>query len=148
MSGGPVIPVGFRARSEPLVPAAAAAAGAVARRLAARLLAHGDDALAKLAGVARGGAEPVLVVLGEAADLPWVDGVLYLGRDPRAPALLVPTLLEPDVPIELVARAVVRRASAVGPSPFALLPDVPAIVPCGGALPIARARLVALGKAG
>jgi hypothetical protein len=141
-----LLPVTWRLREKPLAPIAAAAVGRRARALAPRLLAREDAALARLHGVA---GKDVLVVLAEAADLPWLDGIVYLGRDPEAPALLVPTILEPEVPIALVERALVRRAQT---SPLAVLPDAERLeprartdllVPCGGALPIVRAVLEA-----
>jgi hypothetical protein len=154
-----IIPFGWRSRAEPLVPAAAAAVGeAAVRILAARLLARDDAELARIHGVVASD-RSVIVILAEPALLPWFDGVLYLGRDPRAPSLLVPTPLEPDVPIELVERALLRRVREAGPpslrgpqsshhaTPLAVLLDVPAVVPCGPALPLARSRLAEAGRA-
>jgi hypothetical protein len=115
------------------VAAAARAAAAVA--LATRLLARDDDALRRLAGAAAPG---LLVILGDAADLPWVDGIVYLGRDPGAPALLLPTALAPDVPAPLLERALLARG---GGAPLAVLLDPPALVPTGGARPLDRALL-------
>jgi hypothetical protein len=140
---GSIVPIAWRAREQPLPPSAAVAIGPDASRLAERLSTRDDAALARLVGVWSREKSGAIVVIGEAADLPWIDGVRYLGRDPRAPALLVPTTLEPDVPIELVARAIVRRAGDRAGSGLAVLPDIPLVVPCGGALPIARARLLA-----
>lgn len=71
----------------------------------------------------------LIVVIGE--DLPWVDGVDWLGRDPRAPGLYLPTLLRPDLPLDLVARAALR---AVGRAPVVLLPDL--LVPLEAARPL------------
>ncbi|MCB9564908.1 MAG: hypothetical protein H6708_31365 [Kofleriaceae bacterium] len=51
----------------------------------------------------------MLAVVGDAARLPWVDGVAYLGRDLAAPSLLVPTTLAPDAPPALVERALRAR---------------------------------------
>jgi hypothetical protein len=126
--------VSWAPRDEPLAPRAVAAAGPAARTLARRLLAEPDEALGALRGVA---GEDVLVLLGEAEALPWADGVLYLGRDPRAPGLLLPTALAPDVPPDLLERALTARH----PAPLAVLP--PRIVPVGAARPVARARLAA-----
>src|SRR5262245_37711227 len=90
----------WTARDEPLA-ARAAVGGAAGRR--GRRLAELDDARrAGLTAVAGPGA---LVVLGESERLPWVDGVIYLGRDPAAPELLVPTALAPTVPAALLAHA-------------------------------------------
>ena len=125
----------WRPRASPLTPVAVAARGDVARALARRLLALDDDALSALRGVA--GAD-VLLVAG--TDLPWVDGVLYLGRDPAAAALLLPTALEPSVPAHFLERALEAR---FGAGPLAVLPDPPAVVAAGAVRPIARETLAA-----
>jgi hypothetical protein len=146
------IPVAWRTRAEPLAAVAAAALDGCARELAASLRLRDDAALGRLRGVARSAppespAEEVIVVLGEPNDLPWVDGITYLGRDPRSPSLLVPVLEEPHVSgaavLELVERELVRRCSDV---PLAVLPSAAMIVPCGRALTITRSRLKALGR--
>jgi hypothetical protein len=54
--------------------------------------------------------------------LPWVDGAVYLGHDPEAPRLLVPTALAPDLPYGLVERALFARIPAAR-APAALLLD-------------------------
>lgn len=137
----PTLTVAFRPRAAPLAPVAAAARGAAARALAERLLARDDEALAKLAGVA---APDLILVLGESDALPWVDGVLYLGRDPAAPALLLPTALEPDVPAPLLERAVLARERA---APVAVLVEPRQLVSAAAARPVERARLAAFLRA-
>ncbi|APR84264.1 Hypothetical protein A7982_09613 [Minicystis rosea] len=132
----PKIPVAFRPRAVPLGILAAAARDAAAVALAKRLLARDDAALAALTGVSAPG---LLVVLGDAATLPWVDGVVYLGRDPEAPSLLLPTALEPDVPAPLFERAVLARSQ--GGAPIAVLLDPSMLVSVAGARPIERALL-------
>ncbi|MFT3774163.1 MAG: hypothetical protein QM820_53045 [Minicystis sp.] len=134
----PRIPVAFRPRAAPLAPVAAAARDAAAVALAKRLLDRDDDALAKLSGASAAG---LLLILGEADALPWVDGVVYLGRDPGAPALLLPTAIEPAVPAPLFERAVLSRGGLA--APVAVLVDPPALVSLGGARAIQRARLTA-----
>ena len=52
-----------------------------------------------------------IILLGEAASLPWVDGVSYLGSDERAPHLLLPTNREPNVPLDLLQQALIERSS-------------------------------------
>jgi hypothetical protein len=128
--------IAWRPREEPLAPSAVAAVGAVARALAVRLLAATDESLAALRGVAAPG---VLVVLGAREALPWVDGVVYLGGDPRAGGLLLPATLEPSVPVELVARAFAARFGPV--SPVAVLPAAELAIPLASARPVARAAL-------
>lgn len=124
-------------RGEPLAPIAVAARGSVARALAARLARRDDAALARLTGVA---GPSLLIALGESDALPWVDGVVYLGRDPHAPSLLVPTALAPDVPIALLERALLGRGEGIA-APIAVLVDPPALVGTGSARPIERAQL-------
>jgi hypothetical protein len=133
------IAVEWRPRPEPLEPVAVAARGEAARAVARRLLARPDEALGKVAGVAGDG---VLVLIGEAAALPWADGVVYLGRDPAAPGLLLPTALTPSVPLSLLERALLERAGAGG-APLAVLPGFGRLVSLAAARPVARAPLVA-----
>lgn len=128
-----MIAVEWGARDVPLVPEAVAATGASAEALVRRLLARDD--LGALSGVAT--AEAV-VVLGAAESLPWADGVVYLGRDPRAPALLVPTPREPTVPIALLEAALVRR---FGPGPLAVIPTLRIAIPTASARPLTREAL-------
>nr|WP_255519170.1 hypothetical protein [Kitasatospora sp. SID7827] len=88
-------------REPPLPPAAVAGLGPAATALAAAArdrLAAGATLRAAAAGTGAGagagaaGDEPVLVVLGDPADLPWADGVRYLGWDD---GVLVPTTARP-----------------------------------------------------
>lgn len=115
-------------RAAPLAVSAAYAAGEAARALARRLLAR--EALGELAGVA---GDALLLVIGEA--LPWVDGIVYLGRDPDAPRLLLPTALAPTI------APAVLDALVPGAGPAAVVPG--RIVPCGEARAIDRDRLAA-----
>jgi len=82
----------------------------------------------------------VIVVLGEASALPWVDGVSYLGRDDAAPDLLLPTAALPSVPPAVLQAAI--RAMGVQ-VPVAVLAAPARLVPCGLARTIDRGRLVA-----
>jgi hypothetical protein len=131
-----VISVVWRPRSTPLDPVGVAARGESARALARRLLARDDEALARMSGAA---APELLVVLGDSADLPWVDGAVYLGKDASAPSLLLPTTREPSVPLPLVERAFARAAGA--PPPLAVLLDPPLLTSLQGARPILRTTL-------
>jgi hypothetical protein len=103
--------VTFVPREQPLVPAAAVAVGAAARRLGRRLLEE-DSRLAELRGLGSG---DLLLVIGDADSLPWSDGIAYLGRDSEAPRLLLPTALRPDVPLDLFERALFRRSESASP---------------------------------
>jgi hypothetical protein len=136
------IRVTWTPRDAPLVARAVAAVGAPARALAERLAAFDDAALGALAAVAGEAAgDDLLVVLGEAAALPWVDGVVYLGRDDAAPELLLPTALAPSVPPGVLAVAI--RAALSVPGLIAVLAAPPRLVPCGVARAIDRGRLAA-----
>jgi hypothetical protein len=128
------IGVEWRPRAVPLAPLAVVAVGARARSLAERLLGDSDEILSGLRGVAGPGC---VIAMGEG--LPWVDGVLYLGRDPDAPSLLLPTNLLPSVPAALLERALVAK-SRMSP-PLAVLPDPPRIASLAKALPIVRGML-------
>lgn len=101
---GPTVEIGWRPRDEPLRPAAVLGTGAVAARLAAALaerVEHGAD-LEVHAG------DDLVIAIGDADDLPWVDGAEWLGAEA---GLLVPTALQPT-PEHLVGRAVARAAGA------------------------------------
>ena len=131
-----VISVVWRPRTTPLDPVGVAARGEAARALARRLLARDDEALARMEGAA---APELLVILGASADLPWVDGAVYLGKDAAAPSLLLPTTREPSVPLPLVERAFARAAGA--PPPLAILLDPPLLTSLQNARPILRRTL-------
>jgi hypothetical protein len=103
----------WRPREPPLLPCAVAAQGDAAIALARRAATSGRS----LSCVAANG---LIVLLGSAEDLPWVDGALYLGRDPNAPNLLLPTALAPTVPADLVERALTKRFASARP-PLAIL---------------------------
>ena len=68
----------------------------------------------------------VLVVSGAAADLPWVPGIAYAARCMDAPTLWRPTVLQPDVSADLLARSL-RRIHSRGP--LLLWADPAAVVP-------------------
>lgn len=129
--------VSFVPRRLPLSPVAAAGIGPVARRLGARLLELETAHLHRLRGVAGKG---LLVILGEAESLPWVDGIAYLGRDPEAPRLLLPTALAPDAPAALLEKALFQRLREPT-APLAVLASPRRIVPVSSALPVDRASL-------
>jgi hypothetical protein len=137
-----LVPIAWRPRSAPLEPVGMAARGEAARALARRLLARSDEDLARLTGVA---GQDLIVLLGNAGDtalLPWVDGAIYLGRDARAPSLLLPTNREPTVPLPLVERALVLRAGhSKAEPPLAVLLDPPFLASVLEARPLVRRRL-------
>src|SRR5262245_25556690 len=111
MSQADQFEIAWTPRKFPLPPAAVAARGDASIRLARRLLQLDDEALKQLEGVA---GERLLVVQGNPDVLPWVDGVQYLGVDPAAPAVLLPTNYQPALPQELLARALRTRTGTTG----------------------------------
>jgi hypothetical protein len=113
------------------------ASGEVALRLAERLLRFSDADLASLRGV---GGPGLLLVLGPRECLPWADGVAYLGRDVRAPSLLVSAILEPSVPVDVLERALLGRLARPA-LPIAVLLGPPRLVPTGTARPVDRETL-------
>jgi hypothetical protein len=125
-------------RPAPLPPEAALGAGPVAERLVLRLLQYPDEALSRLMGVAGPGV--VVLCAQDPQDLPWVDGLVYLGRDPSAPALYIPTTLRPSVPLPLVERALLGRLPP-GSAPIAVSPRTSQLVALGSARPLQRERL-------
>lgn len=135
MHGDSLIEVTWQPRLSPLIPVGMAARGAGATRLAHRLMREPAEALNRLKGV---GGPGVLVILGEAELLPWVDEVVYLGRDPDSSSLLIPTTLEPSIPIALFEQSLIAHA---GVAPCALLLDPSCIVPLIEARPVARKTL-------
>lgn len=104
------------AREPPLRPVAALAEGEVALRLGRRLLA-GPTPEGLLAGASTGR----LLIWHPAGELPWEDGLLWLGQEPGLPELFVPTTLRTPVAPELALDAV--RAAAKLEGPIALLPN-------------------------
>ncbi len=113
------------------------ASGAAAKALGRRLIELDDAALRSLAAVA---GDDSIVVLGEAAALPWADGVVYLGRDETAPDLLLPTALSPTVPAAVLEAAIRKLVPKV--APIAVLPSPARLIPCGAARSMDRALLV------
>ena len=132
----PLIRVTWQLRDAPLGASAVAGFGRVALALGRRLLDLGEESLARLKGVA--GSE-LLILTGEQESLPWVDGVLYLGRDPAAPSLLIPTTVKPGIPIALLERVLLKRFEHK--SPLAVLPDLQLVAPLDVARELARESL-------
>ncbi|MBI4820024.1 MAG: hypothetical protein HY791_27360 [Deltaproteobacteria bacterium] len=120
-------------RLEPLEPRALLAFDEVARRLRRKLLR--SDSFDRLLGV---GDERVLILLG--SELPWVDGVLYFGRDARAPSLLLPTALAPELPVEVLEAAVLARSLS---APILVCPSPALTVSVAAARPLSRSKLEA-----
>jgi hypothetical protein len=137
MAARGTIPVTFVPHPDALEALAVIGVGPAARALGARLLAESDERLRKLRGVAGRGA---LVVLGPSDELPWADGVHYLGRHSSAPSLLLPTTLRPDVPLEVFEQAVLEREPRLL-SPVCVIAAPPRLISVNDALPIERDKL-------
>ncbi len=134
----PRIGIRWTQRETALAPVGVAAVGDRARALARRLL-RGDNA-EQIEGLRSAGTEDALVFLGEASNLPWVDGVIYLGRDPKARFLLIPSNMVPSVPVDALERALAGRFTDVRP-PIVVLPAHGRVFSAAGALPLAKAHL-------
>jgi hypothetical protein len=132
------VDITFAPRAGSLDPVAVIATGPVARALAHRLLRLADADLTALRGVA---GEGLIALMGGAATLPWVDGVVYLGCDADAPRLLLPTTLRPTVAADVFERAIARHAGRHA-SPWAILAAPPRVIPLADALPVERAHVL------
>jgi hypothetical protein len=100
----------WRERTDAPTPAGLVAAGAPARALVGALARR--DA-ADCAGLSVVATRDVLVVLGPAERLPWVDGVRYCAPAPDVSGLWLPTRLMPDLPPDLVHAALRHRVGSV-----------------------------------
>lgn len=126
-------------RTAPAVPRAVVAWGDNALRLHARLRLLPAEHLTRLLGTA---SRDVLVVSGQTADLPWVEGAAYAAPCDEAPALWLPTLYQPDVPGDLLCQALLRRHPR---STLLLWPTPGAIVPLDRQLPLSDEHLLRIG---
>lgn len=129
----------LRARAEPLPARAVVAEHDVARRLASRLLTLDENTRRQLRLVVT---HDLLVALGPADVLPWVDGVRYFGAEPESLAMLVPTTRETTPSSVLVERAL-RRTHQLPIGPFALL-SFERIVPLGRSVRVSTHALAVL----
>ena len=135
----PRVEVGWTQRQDPLTPVGVAAVGTRARALARRLLDR--DLAAPLERLRAAATADALVILGAASDLPWVDGVVYLGKDPKAGSLLIPTNIAPSVPIDALERSLVGRLAGVE-TPIVVLPLNKRIFSAAPALPLGTLHLI------
>jgi hypothetical protein len=99
-------------------PAGLVACGALARQVLALLRAR--DA-AQNTGLTVVVTPDMLVLLGAAASLPWLDGVRYCAPDALVPMLWLPTDATPGLPADLVLANLAARGARL---PF-LLWDAP-----------------------
>ena len=104
--------VGWEPAEPPLPPVAVAGRGAVGERLAERATVAASWDLVRFS--------EWCVLVGD--ELPWIDGVIYLGILPGARNVLVPVHRRPQLHPELVMKAVTSIVG--GPSGrVALIPD-------------------------
>lgn len=128
-------PLVWSPREPPLAPVAVTAPRHRAAALAAAAVARAR-AGADLRAVAAAGR---VVVVGAEPDLPWCEGVTYLGRDG---GLLLPTATAPSVPAD-VLRAAVQPLVPPGCGLVAVLPDAVLAAP----IPVRRLDAATLGPA-
>lgn len=134
----PQIGIRWRQRETALTPVGVAAVGGPARALARRLLR--DDLPLPIDRLRGAAADHALVVLGEAADLPWVDGAVYLGKDVKAGSLLVPTNVAPSVPMDALERALAGRFADIA-APVVVLPADGLVFSAAASLPLSREKI-------
>lgn len=121
----------WRNRFDALTPSAVIAFDASAKKLKEKLLALDDEKLGLLQGVF---AENLLFIAGAEENLPWTDGVIYLGKDALASQIFLPTNRRPDVPLDLFEKKLLQAFAMQ--KPFAVLENK--IVPIGKMLPVSR----------
>ncbi|MFZ6720045.1 hypothetical protein [Undibacterium sp. Ji49W] len=90
-------------------PGGVVAHGKYAGALLKRMQKLHDDELHMLSIVAT---RSLMVVLGNAADLPWVDGVRYCAPHETARNLWLPTLCRPTLPGDLLQTHLAQRTGA------------------------------------
>jgi len=78
-------------------------------------------------------ADGLLVLTGETGQLPWVDGVRYISPCAEASGLWLPTTRHPEVPLDLLARALARRH---GEHPLLLLEQPSLLLSLARLLPV------------
>jgi hypothetical protein len=130
----------WRARDDAPAPGGLVATGAGAHALV-RALACRDAA--ELAGLTVVPVRDVLVVLGPAERLPWIDGVRYCAQAADAPGLWLPTTTAPDLPADLVLAALQRRT---GQSALLLWTAPELVLPLDDAIPVDAAVLAWLDR--
>ena len=130
----------WKARENAPQPAGLVAAGAVARQVLAVLGARSDEQLRALSVVAT---RDMLVLIGPASALPWVDGVRYCAPDPANLSLWLPTHALPDLPLDLVTANLVGRGAR---APFLFWNEPEQVLPLDQGTPLSQARLAWLDR--
>ena len=132
----------WRWRPDPAPPPACAAVGwyEASRALHARLAQLPQPVQARLYATA---GTDVLIVSGALEDLPWVPGIAYAASCPEAPALWRPTLQQPEIPADLLERALRAQHRR---QPLLLWPEPAAVVPLDRQLQVTAALLERIGE--
>lgn len=127
-------------REPPLSICGALAREDVAVALLSRLCALEDDALTNLRGVMSH--EPLAcVLLGSAEHLPWVDGIVYLGRPPHTHLYIPTTMCAEGLTDALLERVLGGALTESGPLAALPSPQETLLFPMSGARPLTRAVL-------
>ena len=116
----------------PLRPEAAIATGAAAQKISQLMLRYPVERLERLKA---GGLGELLLVVGDEDDLPWAPGVSYLGRDPDAHQIYLPTNLQPNLPAILLEQSLRQAGKRL---PLAVLPETMQLVTITNLLPLRR----------
>lgn len=123
----------WRALEPPRRPAAVLARAEAAGRLA--LATHARSSVGP--GLRAAGADGVLIVVGPEEELPWAEGVTYLGRED---GVLLPTTLAPSVPPGLLRQVLQAQGSELVVVPGEVLAFTTATAPPDPAWLLDRAR--------
>jgi hypothetical protein len=126
-----LLKIHWQSRIDALSPCAMLVFDSAAIALAKKMMSFEDEKLHPFQGVR---AKKMMLIMGDGESLPWTNGAVYLGRDTEAPAVLLPTTLKPNVPLDLFERALYERFRKL--SPFAVLPEK--IIPFGTAKTLSR----------
>jgi hypothetical protein len=124
-----------------LAPEGAVACGQAAHDLLRQLQSRSKEERNGLRFVATA---DMLVLLGDAGQLPWVDGIRYCAASPVAPMLWLPTLLRPSLPADLLQHRLLHEA---GRGPVLLWPEPACFMPLDTAAPLDEAAMLWLAGA-
>lgn len=122
-------PVNWKSRRKPLDAIAVAGRGVTKLIIMERLRRRAPSDLIGLHLITF---NDYFVILGDPCNLPWATGAIYMGRDPKAPNLLLPTMLEPTLSTNVLERVLsnysgyTATAIAVFARPLYIMPIVDA----------------------
>ena len=121
----------------PLKPEIVVAKGIVACQLLKKCQDFSEQQLARYEGLS---CADLVLLKAEEEHLPWIKGVIYLGRDPHAPSLYIPTHLSVNVPLSILERALLKKT---GIGPMAVLPASSQLLPLTNLLSLDRQAIAA-----